>query len=436
MSKLAIRSFMVACCASVVGLALSSAAYGSSTHALVAQTSKTHLIRAGSSRQPSETSPANQFAMQVNSIGIKGYASSFSGVTPESANSVEVYITGKGTNFVGVVDTMRHHGVNVVFKTAKHSYAQLQSMTRKLAHDDSKLWAKGVHLQGWGPDPASNAVKVTLAAPAKPAASQDDTGSIAAAQAELNQDYGSGWTTVAHSTSSLPRTAAGFTCTRSTDCPEYNAGDSIYLSGISVYCTSGFATTGNKSGTIFILTAGHCGRGNVTVDGDQYPMGSVSTQYFQYGNGDNDDFDTIAPPGGQIGPNAHGFVWKDWNGDYYPVLSTTVDPPVGSYMTVNGSTTGEKTNNYVEYDGACFNITDEHYGTYLLCGAGEAESGSGSAICQPGDSGGPAYVRNSSATEVYAAGVIDGDNTSGKVCIFQEISTVLSTANLSILPAG
>jgi hypothetical protein len=157
----------------------------------------------------------------------------------------------------------------------------------------------------------------------------------------------------------------------------------------------------------------------------------VSSQYLDALSNDRRDFETIRASGA-------GYVWYGGAGsnNFYEVVSP-VTPSGGSLMTFDGDVSKQHTGNTVGMVNGCVSVVAEDYGTYTVCNAGSAaDSTSGPVICQGGDSGGPAYVRQPDGVSVAAAGTIVSGNNNGHQCYFQEMQSELSTANLNLDETG
>lgn len=382
-----------------------------------------HDMTATAGGTVTEASAANQLATRIATMGVVEYPRTFADATPTSANTVVVYASGNRAPLLRAIERLPHDGVAVTVRTAPRSHAQLEALTKRIAHDVKKLAANGVRLNAWGPDGRSGTVDVTLAKPTRETSQLLMSQQVTKATSVLDQQYGEGATSVEPTLRPLQQAAVAgrpaAIISRDNDYPPYYAGDGIQYPDAGT-CTSAWGTTGNKSGDSFILSAGHCGTGEVHMQyGAHDDIGPVSTAYWDESKGDDLDFETIRGP-------ADGYVWQSGSNDY-AVLGFD-DPPVGTYMTFNGDVTGERTNNRVTLQDACITVDDpENKTTYTACNVGEAE---GQGICHPGDSGGPTYVRNSTATAVYASGTIV--SATDDWCSFQEIHTALQTANLSI----
>lgn len=364
-----------------------------------------------------ETSAINQVLDQITTLGIMQYPTTYVGVVPASDTSLTMYVTGDPTALLAAVQPLLPPGISLAIQKADHSYAQLEALTHTMAADLSTLQADGVNMQSWSPDPVSDTVLVTLVSPA-------DAQTIADAQAVLDARYGAGWVTVASQT--LP--VATTTDTRDYDSAPFTAGDGIFLTNLGRQCTSGWSTISNSTGLGELLTAGHCGGGDVYDNSNNAFMGTRDHQWIDAGTGDRLDFETIRGSG-------QAQVWfGDPGTNYYHEVRPAVIPSMSSLMTFDGDVSEEVTDTIVNMVNGCIQVTDSYFGTYTVCDVGGASNNASSQpkICQGGDSGGPAYVRTSSDNGAAAAGTIDAANNNGHQCWFQEVWKELSTANLSL----
>jgi hypothetical protein len=373
-----------------------------------------------------ETSTASRAGDAINTLAITRYPGAFAGVRVNNAATVTVYLKTEAPRLLAAIAAVPHPGVTLRIDRVARSYQQLENLTSRLARNVRELAATGVNLQSWAPDPATDTVKITLVTPAH-ATREALARQASTARSTLDRAYGAAWVTIAGQTQA--RSAAA---QRDNDSAPYYAGDGLYYSALGVDCTSGWSTTGKKTGDSFILSAGHCGWGSVYLEyGSGDNIGSVSSQYLDALSNDQRDFETIRASGA-------GYVWNgaaNSDTDYSVVNSIT--PAGGSLMAFDGDVTKQVTDNTVGMVNGCTSVTDPYYGSYTVCDAGEAaDSTSGPKICQDGDSGGPAYVRQPNGTSVAAAGTIVSTADNGHQCYFQEMASELSTANLNLDKTG
>jgi hypothetical protein len=358
------------------------------------------------------------FADQVNTLALTSYAASVTGVVQTSADAITIYQTSRNPAFYRAIKKFAGYGeVAITQKHVANSYASLESLTHRMAGDRSALATSGVTMRSWGPDPASGTVEVTLASPTGAGPSTMTTRAVSAADTTLSGRYGAGLITVSSTREPLAVTVTS----RNSDASPWSAADGT-ITSFGGTCTLAWGTTGKASGNGYILSAGHCGPGEVDEDGTGAPkIGNVATQYYQPVSGSyvTYDFETIRA-------NGRDRVWSSGSKSY-TVLGAEL-PAEGTLMTVNGNTTGERTGNKVTNVGQCESEKDGHYGVSTVCDTGEAVGTS--TICNGGDSGGPAYVRNSALTGAYAIGTIT--SASGKDCWYQLVVNELGEANLSL----
>lgn len=205
--------------------------------------------------------------------------------------------------------------------TVSHSYSDLNSLTSTISGDDANLRAAGIGVGEWGPDVASNTVKVQL-----------DNYSPAAAQA-LHARYGSAVSVVP----SAGRDLMIQPDSRSNDTAPWWNGDPLFYNGNkNDLCTLGFAFIGNNSGREFNATAGHCGPNGSfnTSYNNNYFLGNTSTNYWTP-SASTDDIQSITSPG--------GFSYAVWHSD------TAAHNVIGwgdfrnpQLVTMDGYTTFEK----------------------------------------------------------------------------------------------
>ena len=274
----------------------------------------------------------------------------------------------------------------------------------------------------FGPDPASDSVKITLDTPTASdlSAFSATTGTSVTAAAYttavggyLTKAYGPNVTVSATTTAPLTQ------YNRYDDYSPFWGGDEIYrnVTGGEVICTGGFSIKGNSSGNDFMLTAGHCGNGSTWyADGSNATMGNVSTGGLYYTNGGY-DFETIST-------SDQGYVWVNSSG-YHNIEGVDI-PAINTDMTFDGSITGEVPNVPVVANNSC-----AYFGTWETCDLVEGEAAAGTTVTQAGDSGGPAYVRQADGG-AKATGTVVGGNGSN-ISFAERIDYELSASNCSLL---
>lgn len=329
-----------------------------------------------------EESPTNNLALTLNTVGDAGYATSFTGVVPTDSADVTVYTVGDASAFLAYADSLAGTSVTVTDVTVSRSISQLENVTSQIASDASTLSASGIALQSWGPVPSQDDVNVVLAtSPGNVSLAPY----VADAQATFGSMFGQGAVAVASQTQPLAQPAAS----RDDDATPFTGGDGTYDPSIGAGCTDSWEVK-NSSGMIEVLSAGHCGPGDVYINHGTREIGHIVVQDV----GGDYDFETITA-------NEQDRIWKNSTARYTVIGSE--EPGIGSTATVNGDVSGEHGDLKVTAQGECISVGPGYYGTYIVCGIGEVSASS--AVCTYGDSGGPAY--HSSGSDVYAIGTIE-----------------------------
>src|SRR6266498_2939736 len=292
-----------------------------------------------------------------------------------------------------------------------HSFANLEALTMKLFAHQAALKSNGVDMVSWGPDIASNTVVVKLA------------NYTSTAVQSLHRQYGGkSWLTVVPTHGPLPRR----TFNRYYDAPYFYSGDRVWFDNnpSGAKCTSGFAFRGNNSGNTFNTTAGHCGGSSVWTNYTaHYKVGNISTNYFSSTSGwDMESFPCeCAYPVWYEGPSIGTNQGRTHN------IAGSCYCGVGSYITMDGASTGEVPGNKVVQVNFCTTFSDG----ITTCHLNYAYNPSGYTICQGGDSGGPAYQRGSN-NNAYATGIIVGTDY-GDDCYYHLLGAYLSKVNGSLI---
>src|SRR5450759_3101388 len=117
----------------------------------------------------SMASPASAKLLEdvINTLGVTRYPKSFEGIRPASGSALLVYATHYDKGLKRAVRLLPHYGVSIHWRTVNRSYAQLDNLTERLAHDTKSLSREGIALQSWAPDPETDSVRITLATPSR-----------------------------------------------------------------------------------------------------------------------------------------------------------------------------------------------------------------------------------------------------------------------------
>jgi hypothetical protein len=376
---------------------------------------------ASSSRQFTEVSPVNNVADVINTIGTQTYLSSFAGVRVDDSRNITVFLASQNSGFLSRIKATAGSQIHVNYVVAHHSLQQLIALEQDIAiRDRDVLMHDGVNVGAVFPDVSSNGLVVTLLTPSSSLPVSRD---VASARGILQSRYGNSMLTVSNSTM-LPSTSV----TRYNDSPPFYGGDQITYGGYG--CTSGFSVYSSSLKKDGVLAAGHC-----------FPTGaSVRINCVSPAPSCAYCCDTVGPVGPRwYPPNGVEYdaevIWASsvgwvWGGSpSSPILRMvygTLDPVEGTYMSIDGSYTGERTGLLVTEFTGCVEVT---YGStaYPVCGVGSA-SGS-SPPCKGGDSGGPAYVPSGSS--VKASGIII--SVLGNTCYFTEILVAESKLGVTVI---
>ncbi len=382
------------------------------------------------------------FASQVETLGETQYANSFAGAVLEPSGQLTIYANpDTDTALVAAVNQLNTGGFAVQYERATLSYNDLDAKTNALAAVQQQLSSDGVQLVQANPDPASDTVDVSVAAPSPPPSSQADYLSHVASL--IKSHVGDGYTV--DPTYGTPATAAA---SRNVDRSPFTGGSNItnnspapnpdpVFHGKHLNCTSGFTVKGNAPGRDFMLTAGHCGGPSTFTIGNRVGgtvLGRTSNLYIR--DGKNDDFQTIRESSGR----GYVFTGSSTSGTTAPVTGQ-VDPPVGASITMDGGKTGEVNDTKVFGNNATiFGLVNPYNGSvYTASHLVESESTNGRLICQGGDSGGPA-IQRTSGSGVKAVGTIVAvyafpGEPGGSACASEKIGTELSRSNTSLVLA-
>ena len=372
------------------------------------------------------------YANRVETLGASKYPDSFAGAELTPDGVTDVYALASDTQLVSAINQINTAGYPVRIIGVSRSYNQLNTLNTAVTAADAHLLKMGIKLARSWPDPSSGSVMVTVAPPsqaqvsalASAAAAQVTASTYSSTVSEvLRSQFGSGVTLQSQAGGTW--TAAG----RNNDVKPFDDGDQIYRGGVT--CTGGYNMIGNKSGHVFMLTAGHCGSGPWKTQAQT--IGSTSTNYFGV-CATEDDYQTIYSPGGGIGA-----VWGA-GGAVYSVVGQLL-PAKGTAIAYDGSVTGEVRNNTVDgLNETIYNAYDSiDHCFFNATPVIVAHNPGGTWICRPGDSGGPVFQHTSSSfANVDAVGTIvvyfsSNGQAGGSECATTQIGSVEAEINSSLL---
>jgi hypothetical protein len=275
-----------------------------------------------------------------------------------------------------------------------HNYAELASLSARIASDFSWLKQQGIPVSSFGPDVRENAVVVRTSAP---------TGPVAAAlaarypAAPIRVVSGPTLRALGSSDTQAPPMMGGLLM--------WKCADGAVACSAAQTCSSGFitrtVTSGGETPTYGVLSAGHCGggtwlQGSPYTVGD-YTVGSTSTFVFD-ASGDVEVIPLSVQQDGTHSP----FVYISTTSCGFLCTSHNLRVISGFEATTNvGEITCESRSNSDEQDEICGSVTQSEQCVI--------EAPSNTFVCHQmfsnfpsnfGDSGGPFYQPQVSGTSV------------------------------------
>lgn len=378
-------------------------------------------------RPTAQTSNADLVAARIHTMAFMTFPSSYGGLRIDDASDITVFVSKADSTLMSHANGLAVGGqLHVRYVPVRHSFQELTNLEEQMVTTDQPTLSRdGVTVVDVHPDVASNRLLVTLLTPAAP-----DAKYIARAQRVLDSLYGADLVTV-NKTTMLPPNAAY----RYDDFAPFWGGDQIGASGYGNY-TSGFSVYSSVFNTNAVLTAGHCWPTSATVYIDCVtPPQAVycGSHGYGFGNQIGNVIGRAYPPSGGledyeiIGASSAADVWGGtYAGQTVLTVKGVQDPPVGTYMSLDGSVTGEVGNLQVTESQGCV-LVNYPQGQYSVCHVGSATGSS--APCTGGDSGGPAYIPVTGG--VNALGTII--SVSGNTCWFQDAWWEQINGNMTIL---
>ncbi len=210
---------------------------------------------------------------------------------------------------------------------------------------------------------------------------------------------------------------------RSNDINGVSGGIGIMVGGIP--CSAGFAAS-TSSGSRYLISAGHCptndGNGAAVSNGTDAgwcpgasaytPLGTVSSNLLNTQN-----LDVMAV----MNSSATGSMWMGsaciGSGERSVAFATSSS--AGSNVGFSGVRSGQQTGVVTSSPAGCY------FFPFKACAVYQATSNAVARLCQPGDSGGPAFGYYTS-TSVAAAGIISAHGGQEiNRCSYTDIATIL-----------
>ena len=355
-------------------------------------------------------SPHPVLALTPLSGRLAGVASRFSrtyaGYLIKPSGGLTIYVTRRGYKSMAsaLANAAGRSGQSAYrLRLARRSAASLEALTTRIARDRRQLFAHGIALYRWGPDVATNTVKLYIA------------GYDRSAAGYLRSRYGRWVSATAYNPLLAPRRVIN----RFYDVAPFWSGDRIWFNNdpAGAKCSDAFTLQDKSTGQLLGTTAAHCSGASASVwtnFTDHYEMGPVLAHYFSNNGYDAEDFSC------DCGSN----VWANYgDGTANPVGGYCKDCTVdGVKITTDGATSGEVSGNIIDVSMPFCQTFDDGKTT---CHLWHAQNPNGATICDSGDSGGPLYER-SNTSYVYAAGLIVG-TSDGTDCFYH---TMQDMANL------
>ncbi len=364
--------------------------------------------------------PPPLFEDRVNTVASTKYPSAFAGEEVTRSGHLIIYVVQPKAKaflaFLRRTTAAPHSGTaSYTLVPVKHSWAQLNTLTARIDAQFKQLKAIGIRLSQWGPDPASNKVKITLGSYSRRAAR------------ELVKRFGPQWV-------SVNKTSGGaweFTSSRYEDTPPFFGGDAIWFAGQShPSCQAGLSWTLNTTGATFTFVADHCVKDAGGSSGTEIFTNNTTTQNF--GDVSTEYLDSRRRDVASVVGQYAGRVWGNSTTNYAVIGAELA--PKGAGVTFSGRIYGEVRDVTVE------NINQDipilNTGITILDATVATKTGSN--VCNLGDSGGPWIQHNNTANQVNAVGIqsavrINPDGSvDPSVCVYEQITNMLSLVNGTI----
>jgi hypothetical protein len=142
--------------------------------------------------------PPPPLRMQIQSlIGSERFSETYGGTVVQQDGRMHIYVVNDGLPAMrsALLDTFGSSATDAyVLEAVRHSEADLEALTMRIARDDAWQEHNGIRLAGWGPDPVSSIVRIEV------------PGYTPAIAEQLRERYGSDWVRVAPYTGPLPHT--------------------------------------------------------------------------------------------------------------------------------------------------------------------------------------------------------------------------------------
>jgi hypothetical protein len=333
----------------------------------------------------------------------------YAGVAVTESGAVEISIAGDGSLPQTAKDRIAAASAPVTYRKVANSEARLNDITADLAHDQKRWYRQGVKPTSWGPDYATNKVRIVLE-------------HYTAAGAEKLIDAYGGPSLVHVEKKSEP--AGTRYRTRDDDRTPWRGGGRIMnIDEDFASCTSGFTMVA-PSGARFVSTAGHCGDA-----GDRFDNGKVGDST-RIGDMSHNELRHRGPTDAGLIPGyGSGRIWVGDTDteDTRRVVARAAFDPVGGLVCFNGAETGQVCNVEITRVNQCHGAPD-----LLTCGLVDVWGHSGSPATK-GDSGGPVETPLPGGTTNARGLIVGGPENQPRSGWYTPIRTVERVFGVQVL---
>ncbi|MDA8264218.1 MAG: hypothetical protein M0T79_02500 [Actinomycetota bacterium] len=147
-------------------------------------------------RETAQPTRSNPLATEVDALSASHYGSVYGGMRQDATGTLHIYVvesSSRASAFIAEIERLATEmGSKCVVSPVAHTWQELASLTPRISETPG-LENAGIRPVAWGPDPASNSVLVRV------------IGSVDAAQALFDEQFGSGRVTVESWVGELPR---------------------------------------------------------------------------------------------------------------------------------------------------------------------------------------------------------------------------------------
>ena len=147
-------------------------------------------------RETAQPTRSNPLATEVDALGASNYGDAYGGMRQDATGTLHIYVVESSSRAGGFIAEIERLATALsskcVVSPVAHTLQELASLTPMISETPG-LENAGIRPIAWGPDPASNSILVRV------------IGSVDAARALFDEQFGSGWVTVESWVDELPR---------------------------------------------------------------------------------------------------------------------------------------------------------------------------------------------------------------------------------------